>query len=218
MEISSTNPAGNGQTSSSQTRLAADLDTFLTLLTTQLQNQNPLEPLEAEQFTQQLTQFTAIEQQIQTNDKLDSLITASATQFASSIINYVGRTITADGSRATLDEGRAQWTFESDEATDDGLVAVVNARGDIVFEQKISIKEGQQNFVWNGKNDDGEFAPEGTYRLEVIGRDSNGLPIDVSTEISGTVSKVDVTKSPPELTVGSAQVPLTTIQSVATGS
>lgn len=217
MDISSLGQTNSSQTATSQATLNANLDTFLTLLTTQLQNQNPLEPLKAEQFTEQLTQFTGLEQQIQTNEKLDSLISASATQFASSVINYVGRTVTANGSVATLDEGRAQWAFNSAAPTNNGLATVRNGQGDVIYEERLDIKRGEQTFTWNGKTNDGGFAPEGNYILSVSGQDSSGSAIRVTTDISGQVSKVDVTQTPPQLTVGTTQVPLSAITSVATG-
>src|ERR1700755_2209849 len=98
---------------SSRQTIAGNFDTFLQLLTTQLQNQNPLDPLDTNQFTQQLVEFSGVEQQLKTNDLLDSLVTNAAANRAASAAGYLGATITADGSTTSLSDGAAQWTFNA---------------------------------------------------------------------------------------------------------
>src|ERR1041384_4500918 len=80
--------------------LAGNFDTFLQLLTTQLKNQNPLDPLDTNQFTQQLVQFAGVEQQLKTNDFLASLVQANANTTNSNAVNYIGKTVTASGVRS----------------------------------------------------------------------------------------------------------------------
>src|SRR6201981_1569760 len=87
--------------------LSSNFDTFLTLLTTQLQNQDPLSPMDSNQFTQQLVQFSQVEQQINTNDNLKSLITQGANQTGAYAVSYLGKAVTIAGGNAPLANGQA---------------------------------------------------------------------------------------------------------------
>ena len=91
--------------------LASNFQTFLTLLTTQLKNQNPLDPLDTNQFTQQLVQFAQVEQQIKQNTQLETLISIEKSAQATTALAYVGATVAIDGQTAALKNGQATWTF-----------------------------------------------------------------------------------------------------------
>ena len=100
--------------STATTGIADNFQTFLTLLTTQLQNQNPLDPLDTNQFTQQLVQFAGVEQQLKSNDQLKSLVEIEKSAQATQALVYVGNTVAVDGSKAQFDKS-ATWNFQSDE-------------------------------------------------------------------------------------------------------
>src|SRR3954468_18779781 len=89
--------------------LAGNFQTFLTLLTTQLQNQNPLDPLDTNQFTQQLVQFAGVEQQLKTNDSLSQLVTLQQTTQATQALGFVGKTALVDGTTGTMTNSSATW-------------------------------------------------------------------------------------------------------------
>src|ERR1044072_5533234 len=91
--------------------LTGNFQTFLTLLTTQLKNQNPLDPLDTNQFTQQLVQFAQVEQQIKQNSQLETLISLEKSAQATTALAYVGSTVAIDGQTAALANGKATWTF-----------------------------------------------------------------------------------------------------------
>src|SRR5713101_4768045 len=91
------------------TMIASNFTTFLQLLTTQLKNQNPLDPLDTNQFTQQLVQFAQVEQQMKSNDQLSTLVSLEKTAQATTALAYVGSTVVVDGSTAPLANGRATW-------------------------------------------------------------------------------------------------------------
>src|SRR5215216_5770382 len=91
--------------------LAKNFDTFLSLLTTQLKNQNPLEPLDTNQFTQQLVQFAGVEQQINMNQQLTSLVNLQKSAQATQALVYLGSTATVDGTTTKLTNGAAVWSF-----------------------------------------------------------------------------------------------------------
>src|SRR5438477_10651774 len=109
----STTQNATGKTATDKSMLASNFDQFLTLLTTQLKDQNPLDPLDTNQFTQQLVQFASVEQQLQTNDSLTALLKATQTSTATAALGFVGAQITADGATAHLAGGQAQWSLNA---------------------------------------------------------------------------------------------------------
>ena len=100
-------------TSTSSARIADNFDQFLQLLTTQLKNQSPLDPLDTNQFTQQLVQFASVEQQIKTNDNLSSLLTANKTANLTNALGFIGANVTADGTTTSLQNGSATWQINA---------------------------------------------------------------------------------------------------------
>jgi len=108
-QATTTQPAQSSAFSS----LTDNIDTFLTLLTTQLQNQNPLDPLDTEQFTQQLVQFASVEQSIQTNTNLETLIALQTTTDRSAALDLIDRTISVNTDVAALEANGAEWTFQT---------------------------------------------------------------------------------------------------------
>src|SRR5438132_10347301 len=113
-----TTPSANSgvtmNTTTDTATLASNFSTFLTLLTTQLKNQNPLDPLDTNQFTQQLVQFAGVEQQMKMNSQMTSLISIEQSAQSTAAMAYLGSTATVDGSTTKLASGTAQWTFTSD--------------------------------------------------------------------------------------------------------
>src|SRR5215470_11913841 len=109
---SSSSSSSSNLSSTTGSTLAGNFQTFLTLLTTQLQNQNPLDPLDTNQFTQQLVQFAGVEQQLKTNTELKSLIDIEKSAQATQALVYVGNTVAVDGSKAQFDKS-ATWNFQS---------------------------------------------------------------------------------------------------------
>src|SRR6187397_2106289 len=91
--------------------IASNFTTFLQLLTTQLRNQNPLDPLDTNQFTQQLVQFSSVEQELNINKQLSTLVSLQQTAQSTAALSYVGKSVTVDSSTPQLTNGQAQWSF-----------------------------------------------------------------------------------------------------------
>src|SRR3954465_13396221 len=104
-------PTSSTSKPTAATGIADNFQTFLTLLTTQLQNQNPLDPLDTNQFTQQLVQFAGVEQQLRTNDQLASLVSLQQTTQATQALGFVGKTAVVDGATTNLTKSAANWTL-----------------------------------------------------------------------------------------------------------
>src|SRR3954447_15295151 len=96
-----------------QSTIAGNFTTFLQLLTTQLRNQNPLDPLDTNQFTQQLVQFAQVEQQLKSNDQLGTLVSLQQTAQSTAALDYVGKSVAVDGTTAPLSNGKATWSLST---------------------------------------------------------------------------------------------------------
>lgn len=199
-------------TGSRQT-IAENFGTFLQLLTTQLKNQNPLDPLDTNQFTQQLVQFTGVEQQLKTNDFLAAMVTATQNTTNTQAVGYVGKVVTANGSKTELVKGAAAWHFATAKAAD--ITATVrDEQGNVVFVKQGKVGQGESVFKWDGIGSDGKQKPDGSYSITIEGRDDAGKIVDVTTQMTGEVTGVDFTGSEPVLLVGTARVNLSSVMSV----
>jgi len=195
----SSSAAATSALASSQ--IAGNFQSFLTLLTTQLQNQNPLDPLDTNQFTQQLVQFASVEQQLKTNDQLTTLVSLQQTAQSTQALTFVGKTAVVDGSTAALTNGSATW--ELGVPTNANVtVSIANSTGQTVFTGSYDVNAGNnQAFTWNGKGNDGTQWPDGKYKLTATATDSAANSVAVSTQIQGVVDSVDLTQSPPLLSI-----------------
>jgi flagellar basal-body rod modification protein FlgD len=213
-------PASSSSSSSSLssttgTTLAGNFQTFLTLLTTQLQNQNPLDPLDTNQFTQQLVEFASVEQQLKTNDSLSTLVSLQQTAQATQALQFVGKTAVVNGSTAALVDSQATWQLNVPSASN-VQVSIANSAGQNVFTGTYSVGAGNnQPFVWNGQGNDGTQWPDGQYTLTATATDSSGNSVGITTQLQGTVSSVDLTQSPPLLTINGQTYTVNQIQSIA---
>jgi flagellar basal-body rod modification protein FlgD len=182
------------------TMIASNFTTFLTLLTTQLKNQNPLDPLDTNQFTQQLVQFAQVEQQMKSNDQLQTLISLQKSAQATAALSYVGSTVVLDGSSTQLTNQNAAWNLNvSKPAT--ATINIQDATGQTVYSGKVAVNPGGQAFSWNGLGTNGAQYPDGVYKLTATAVDANNQTVPVSAEIQGTVDSVDLTQNPPVMTV-----------------
>jgi flagellar basal-body rod modification protein FlgD len=207
--------SGTGVLTGSRQTIADNFDTFLQILTTQLRNQNPLDPLDTNQFTQQLVQFTGVEQQLKTNEFLEAMMSANIAANNSQAVNYVGKVVTASGNKSELVNGQAQWHFAVDEAANIN-VTVRDMSGNVVFTKSGAVDVGESIFTWDGRDTAGTQKPDGSYSITIEARNREGALVDVATEMTGEVTGVDFTGTEPVLIVGSARVNLSAVLSVRT--
>lgn len=211
---SAANAAAANSASENSNQLAEDFDTFLQLLTTQLQNQNPLEPLDTNQFTQQLVQFAGVEQQIQSNSYLETLISSTEAQSVNAAVSYLGSTVRAEGTTTNLANGQASWDLISTIAAPDSSVSIFDANGREVFSSPYSVEAGKSTFNWNGRTNTGGQAPQGEYSIRIVGNSSDGSPVPIATAVNGVVTGVDFTGAEPMLQLGGIQVNLASVLSI----
>jgi flagellar basal-body rod modification protein FlgD len=213
---SNSSTAGAAGTNASQ-QLAGNFDTFLQLLTTQLQNQNPLDPLDTNQFTQQLVEFASVEQQINMNTNLQTLISMQQTSEATSALQLVGSTVTVSGNSATLSNATsspATWSLNAATPATANLT-ITSSAGTTVYTGTQSLNAGIQSFTWNGKGNNGQTWPDGTYTLSINAAGANGQAVNVSSQVQGVVSGVNTSANPPTLTVSGQTVQLSQITSIS---
>jgi flagellar basal-body rod modification protein FlgD len=217
---SSSSSSGAAANALASQQLAGNFQSFLTLLTTQLQNQNPLDPLDTNQFTQQLVEFAGVQQQLNTNDSLATLVSLQQTAQSTQALGFVGKTAVVSGSTAVLPEstattaGSAVWDLSvpSDSTVN---VTIANSTGQTVFSGNYSVTAGNnQPFVWNGQGSDGTQEPAGSYTLTATAAGPSGSTVGVTTAIQGIVSSVDLTQSPPLLTINGQTYTVSQIQSI----
>src|SRR5947209_5978867 len=162
----SSSTSGSTSTVTSSATLAGNFNTFLKLLTTQLQNQNPLSPLDTNQFTQQLVEFAGVEQQINMNTQLGTLIALQKTSQVTTALNFVGTTVAVDGSTAQLANGRASWTFSATKPAN-AAISISNASGQTVFTDNQVVQAGAQTYAWTGRDSSGAALPPGLYTISI---------------------------------------------------
>lgn len=207
--------SGTSQMASSRATIADNFDTFLNILTTQLKNQNPLDPLDTNQFTAQLVQFTGVEQQLKTNEFLESLMLSGQNTAKSDAVSYIGKEVTSSGKTGELTDSNAVfWAYSANANAANSTVTIKDATGQVVYTQTGPINAGPGTFRWDGKGSDGNVKPNGVYTIDIKGKDSNGQDVKISTASIGIVTAVDFTGDIPVLTIGSRRVAITDVTDV----
>ncbi|MGN6148347.1 MAG: flagellar hook assembly protein FlgD [Rhizomicrobium sp.] len=211
---SATNSSTSGSSNSALNGLSGNFDTFLTLLTTQLQNQDPMNPMDSDQFTQELVAFSGVEQQINTNDNLKQLISLQQGTTSNNAINYLGKNITITDGSGQLTDGDAHWSYALGGAAASTTITVTDSNGKLVYTGKGETSAGQHDFDWNGKDSSGNELDDGTYKLSVAALASDGSTVESAVASKGVVSEVNFTGSEPYLMVGSMAVPVSAVSAV----
>ena len=218
---SSTSGASTGAAAdlaSGASSLGTSYQTFLTLLTTQLQNQDPSSPMDPNQFTTELVQMTGVQQQLLSNQLLQQLVNAAPSSGVSNAVNLIGKSVTATSATSSLSNGQASWSYTLPQAAASATVSVANSGGQVVYTGTApSFAAGANTFTWNGQSSSGVQMPDGTYTLSVAATDSSGGTITPALSVSGVASSIQNVNGVTMLTLGSTQVPVTAVTNV-TGS
>ncbi len=205
------------QTGAARTRLSDNYDTFLVLLTAQLQNQDPLAPMDSTQFTQQLVQFSQVEQQIRTNEQLGTLVGQYSAATAGAALSYLGRDALIESDSTALVNGAASWGYTLAGAADALTLTVKDARGATVFETTGDRGQGSHVFAWNGRDSAGNPVAAGTYRLVVGAKNAAGEIIAVTNTVRETIRGVDFSGATPLVITDTGTRDLSLIRAVLDG-
>jgi len=217
--IGSIVPSTPSSAEAASNNLVGNYETFLKLLTTQLKNQDPTKPMDPSQFTQQLVQYSGIEQQIKTNSQLEGLGAMMTSNNALSALNFLYTTVTIDGSKGYLNQvGSVSYKFNAEEAGSATMV-IRNENGQIVSSKSdVEIKSGSNEWQWNGLDGAGRRLPKGSYSVQIIAKNDQQQSIDINTDAKGEVTHVDVSGSEPMLTVGDQTIKMNQIKAVSAKS
>jgi len=210
-----TNTNGTTTGSGDLNQLAGNFSTFLTLLTTQLKNQDPTSPMDSNEFTQQLVEYSQVEQQINTNTNLQSLITQGTTNASAVTTSYLGKNVSVTNGNASLSDGAATWTYNLGTASATTQLTVTNSAGQTVYTGSGNTTAGNNTFNWNGEDNNGNQLNNGTYKLAVTATDQSGATITTSVASAGTVSQIDLTGSSPMLVIGNMEVSPSAVAAVS---
>lgn len=221
MSIIPTSAATAGSSSSASTStasndemIASNFTTFLQLLTTQLQNQNPLEPLDTNQFTQQLVQFAGVEQQMKSNDQLAAILELEKSAQQTTALAYVGQTVVVDGATTALTTSGATWSFNAPKTATATVTIKDATTGQTAYTGTFNVSPGDQKFTWDGRGNDGTAWPAGNYTMSITAVDASQQAVNISTEIQATVDSVDFTKDPPTLSINGADYTMDKIKRI----
>lgn len=217
---SSAAAASNDVTALGKANLVNNFDTFLSLLTTQLKNQDPLSPMDSTQFTQQLVQMSGVEQQLLTNDLLKQISSNTGTGI-STAVGLIGKQVKAVSDNAQLANGQAAWTYNLPADAASVNVEIVDSKGTMFHAENLSgaqLKAGDHDFTWNGKDMTGTKAPDGVYTLRVTAKDASGAAIASTSYVQGVVTSVEQSNGQTLISVGPTKVDWSTVKSITEAS
>lgn len=207
--------ASSSDKKNSITGLADNFDNFLKLLTTQLQNQDPTAPMDADQFTQQLVQFSGVEQQIKSNDTLTELASLLKADQLGQSVGYLGAEVEADGDVFRLgDDGVAKVHYQLERPAASVVLKITNEFGTIIALKPGETGVGQHSLTWDGVGDNGRQHTDGAYKIEVVAADALGSPVSASTRISGIVDGVEIDGAGTLLSVDGVLMPVEQIAAI----
>ena len=209
-------PANGTQSSpDAMAQLSGNFSTFLTLLTTQLKNQDPTAPMDSNTFTQQLVEFSQVEQQINTNTNLQTLISQGTSTAGINATTYLGKNVSVTNGNASLSGGQANWSYTLGTAAAASQITITDPTGKVVYTGAGSTTAGNNTFSWNGQDNAGNQLSDGTFKMAVTASAADGSAITTSVASAGTVSQIDMTSGTPQLVIGNMEVALTDIAAIA---
>ncbi len=215
--VSSVDSSSLDPTSSSGTakaKLDNDLNQFLNLLVTQLKNQDPLDPMDANEFTSQLVQFASVEQQIYQNANLEKLLKVTETSQVGNMTDFIGTTIESSGSSFYLENGNAEVTYQFDTRPRTANISILNSSGLSVYTGDAELKTEKQSFTWDGKNNSGTVQPDGSYVAIVSATDGDGNIMNVTQTVFGRVTGAEAKDGVVSLYMNDVITPLDTVLGV----
>ncbi len=212
-----TSAAGTGSVTNTGTnalsQLGGQFNDFLTLLTTQLQHQDPSAPMDSNQFTSELVQFSSVEQQINTNTDLAQLISLTQASQVEQSSAMIGKPVTVNSSQLSLQNGTAEINFNTTQAEPVGIT-VTNAAGATVATATTTSNAGANSWTWNGQNSNGVTQPDGPYTVSVLATGAQGANAKIPFTVTGTATSVQNTAGTVELQMGGLTLPFSSVVSV----
>lgn len=196
-------------------KIAEDFDNFLLLLTTQLENQDPTEPLDTNEFTSQLVQFSIAEQSVATNAHLEDLIEIQNSKQMDSAIQYIGRAVDAKGNAGELIDGFASFIYSLEQPAETASIVITDGAGRAVFSGQGPTEQGKNRVLWDGINSfNGAEEAEGTYFINLVAKNYKGETITSQTFTTGTVRSAQLKDGEMVLSVAGTDVKVSDVSAI----
>lgn len=215
--VESTSSAGSTAAitaAQSRQKLAGDFDAFLMMLTTQLKNQDPLSPMDSNEFTSQLVQFASVEQQISANANLETMIRYQEAATMASATDYLDKTVGYEGNGLPLQDGEAKFSYTLEGEAKSVTITIYDAAGKVVRTMTGETASGTHNVTWDGKDDAGNQLADGAYKFEVAAFDSAKNAVGTTTTAMGKVTDIVPYEGNIVLSVGGVFVKLESVYTV----
>jgi flagellar basal-body rod modification protein FlgD len=200
-----------------QKNLDTSYDTFLKMLTTQLQHQDPTSPMDPNQFTQQLVQMTGVQQALLTNSLLKQLVTGSTSSGLSQAVSLIGGKVSANTDTAALSGGQASWNYDLGSTAKEAIASIATPTGQVIWSGPLSdLSAGSHSFTWNGRDSlNRQLADGGKYTLTIAAKDAADAAVKSTTSIEGVAKSVRQSNGQILVSVGATEVPLSSITKVS---
>lgn len=217
MDVSALTQATSDPTSSSGalSSLTSDFDQFLTLLTTQLQNQDPLDPMDNNEMTNQLVSFANVEQQIAQNKNLEQLVSLMSGNSNATAVAYIGKQVRVNGSETQFTGQPITFGYELPSGVAASSISVLDSDNNVVRTIDGQTTAGRNEFVWDGTDNDGATVPDGSYSFRIGATDADeGAILATATDITGVVTATEFGEDGATLLIGNTSYALTAVQAV----
>ena len=213
---SATAGAGQSGTNESSTKLTADYNLFLKLLTTQLQNQDPTNQMDSAQYTQQLVQYSQVEQSITQNKTLNTILSSLNMTSLTTSSSMIGQPVQLSSDKSGLSATTpAQWQWDSTNAIDKLKATITDAKGKTVETFDLDVKGSSGQFSWDGSTKGGTKYTDGLYQLTLSGTTAAGAKISTTATAMGKVEDVQMLNGSPVVSINGAQYPTSMILKIA---
>ncbi len=188
--------ASKTDATASQQTLGSDENFFLTMLTTQLKNQDPTSPMDTTAMTQQIATYSGVQQQVTTNANLEKLIAAQNQSTTSQAVGYIGKEIESAGNTGLIIGGQGAFSYSLPKAAANAHVTITNSSGTVVFSGAGTTTAGRNVVIWDGVNSTtGAQEADGTYTLSVTANDAANIAITPTINAVTIVSGVETDSS-----------------------
>jgi len=216
MEVSSATTSVVSKEAAAATQsLTENFDNFLLMLTTQLQHQDPLSPTNATEFTNQLVQFSQLEQQISQTSKVEDLIALQQAAESLGAVNLLGKTVEVQSDLTLLEDGNATFSYDMPEGAVTAKIAILDSTGNFVTSFAADTEPGRHDVVWDGKDTQNVSRDDGPYTVVVSAVDADDQSFDaIPVFFTGTADAVWQFEGQTFVTVGPLEIQLDRILSV----
>ncbi|EIZ78729.1 flagellar hook capping protein [Novosphingobium sp. Rr 2-17] len=208
-------PISTSAAAAPKAAMGADFNMFLKLLTTQMQNQDPLSPMDSTQYTQQLAQYSQVEQTVQQTGTLKDILARLSTQDMSQAAGFIGREAVFNSSVSGLGATPASWNYSAGGAISRATATITDASGAQVFTGPIDLSGTDGTYRWDGTLADGSKAPSGAYTLAIKAVDASGAAVATTVSSVGTVNDVSLKNGVVSLGVNGVAMAMDTLVRLA---